>query len=152
MSIEKRLKKLNITLPKSPIPIASYVTAKTVGKMVYISGQGPILNGEQKYAGKLGAECSIEEGQEAARICALNLLSQLKQEVDSLDNVKEIVHLKGLVASTNDFYMQPQVMNGASDFMIEVFGEKGKHTRCAYGTNVLPGNIPVEVEMIAEIY
>ncbi|SNS91038.1 Enamine deaminase RidA, house cleaning of reactive enamine intermediates, YjgF/YER057c/UK114 family [Anaerovirgula multivorans] len=149
--VEEKLKQLGITLPEAPQPIASYVPAKVIGNMVYISGQGPIINGIQMYTGKVGKECTKEEGYQAARLCGLNLIAQLKKVIGDLDRVKEIVHLKGFIASTTDFFEQPTVINGASDLMIEIFGEAGKHTRCALGTNVLPTDIPVEIELVVEI-
>lgn len=151
MIVEKRLEELNIILPDEPLPVASYVSTKIIGNMVYISGQGPILNGKQMFTGKLGAECSKEEGYEAAKICGLNLIAQLKKAIGDLDKVKEIVHLKGFVASAADFYEQPAVINGASDLMIKIFGDAGRHTRCALGTSVLPTNIPVEIELVVEL-
>ncbi len=150
MNPNESLKKLGIELPAAPTPIAAYVPTKIVGNLVFCSGQGPILNGKQMFTGKVGTDLTLEEGQQAARICALNLLAQLKNQLGDLNRVKQIVHLKGFVASASDFYQQPQVMNGASELFIEVFGEAGRHSRCAYGTNVLPTNIPVEVELVVE--
>lgn len=152
MLVEKRIEELGIKLPTAPTPIASYVPIKVIDKILYISGQGPIINGKQMYTGKIGSEYTKEEGYEAARLCGFNLIAQLKQALGNLDNIKQVIHIKGYVASTNDFYNQPFVINGVSDLMVEVFGEKGKHTRCALGTSVLPTNIPVEVEMMVEVY
>lgn len=151
MKVEENLKKAGITLPVPPLPVASYVPAKQIGNLVYVSGQGPIIDGKQLFTGKVGAECDIQQGQEAAKACGINLLAQLKQYLGDLDRVEQVVHLKGFVACADDFYEQPAVMNGASDLMITAFGESGKHTRCALGTNVLPGNIPVEVELIVAV-
>jgi len=151
MKVEKKLKGMGHELPLPPDSVASYVNFKHTGNLIFISGQGPNINGEQKYVGKVGGELTQEQGYEAAKLCGLNLLAQLKKCLGDLDLVKEVVHVKGFVASTEDFYNQPFVMNGASDLITEAFGQKGKHTRCALGTNVLPGNIPVEVEMIVEI-
>lgn len=151
MKVEKRLEELNIILPEAPQPIANFQTFKQFENVIVISGQGPIINGEQKFAGKLGAEYDIEQGKEAARLCALNLLAQLKLALGDLDRVKQIINLRSFVASTNEFYDQPLVTNGASDLLVEVFGELGKHSRCALGTSVLPGNIPVEIELMVEI-
>ncbi len=151
MLVEKQIESLGITLPEAPQPIASYVPAKVIGNMVYISGQGPIINGTQMYTGKVGDKCTKEDGYEAAKMCGLNLIAQLKKAIGDLDRVKQIVHLKGFVASTTDFFEHPAVINGASDLMLEVFGEAGKHTRCALGTNVLPTDIPVEIELVVEI-
>jgi enamine deaminase RidA (YjgF/YER057c/UK114 family) len=151
MKIENRLKDLKIDLPEAPAPIAAYVPCKQSGNLVFVSGQGTAINGKDTYRGKLGADLSVEEGYQAARFCGLNLLAQLKKFLGDLDRVKALVNVKGFVASADDFTAQPQVINGVSDLMVEVFGEAGRHTRCALGTNVLPGNIPVEVELIAEV-
>lgn len=151
MKIEKRLEELGITLPEAPSPLAAYVPCKRTGNLVYISGQGCIENGKQMFTGKVGAEITPEQGYQAARLCGLNLISQLKKFLGDLDRVVEIINVRGFVASTNDFSAQPQVMNGCSELMAEVFGEAGRHTRCALGANVLPGDIPVEVEMVVEV-
>ncbi|MDR0290587.1 MAG: RidA family protein [Treponema sp.] len=151
MKIENRLKELNIELPEAPMPVAAYVPCKKTGNLVFVSGQGPSINGKETRLGKLGSELTVEQGYQAARGCALNLLAQLKKFLGDLDCVKNIVHIKGFVASDANFYAHPQVVNGVSDLMVEVFGEAGRHTRCALGANVLPGNIPVEVELIAEV-
>lgn len=151
MIIEKKLEELGIELPTPPTPVASYTSFKIIGKMLYISGQGPIINGKQMSTGKVGIDCTLEEGYESAKYCAYNLLAQMKKAVGDLDKIKQIVHLKGFVASANDFYDQPKVINGASDVMVQVFDEKGVHTRCALGVNVLPTNITTEVELIVEI-
>lgn len=149
--VEERLKELGINLPIPPNPVASYVPVRQEGNLVFVSGQGPIINGKQLYTGKVGAECSQEDGYEAAKACAINLLAQLKKHLGSLDRVKSVVELHGYVACTTDFYAQPAVINGASDLMITAFGDAGRHARCALGTNVLPGNIPVEVELIVSV-
>lgn len=151
MSIENKLTELGIDLPEPPTPIATYTACKQVGNLVFVSGQGPIIEGKQLYTGKVGAEVTQEEAYQAARACGINLIAQLKKFLGNLDKVKGIVHLKGFVACTNDFEAQPSVINGASDLMVQVFGDGGVHTRCALGTNALPTNIPVEVEMIAEV-
>ena len=151
MKVEKRLEELNIQIPEPPTPIASYTSFKIIGKMLYISGQGPIINGEQMSTGKVGLDITLEEGYQSARYCGLNLLAQMKKAVGNLDNIKQIVNLKGYVASADDFYGQPQVINGVSDLMVEVFGDNGVHSRCALGVNVLPTNISTEVELIAEL-
>ncbi|HZJ76852.1 MAG TPA: RidA family protein [Oscillospiraceae bacterium] len=151
MNIDKQIEELGIILPKASKPAAAYVQTKISNNLVFISGQMPVLNGEIKYKGKLGQEYTKEEGYAAAKLCGLNLIAQLKDTINNLNRVKQIVHLKGFVASSSDFYEHPYVINGASDLMEEVFGEKGKHTRCALGTNVLPFNVPVEIELIVEI-
>lgn len=151
MKIEEKLKELGIELPVPPLPVANYTPCKQVGNLVFVSGQGPIIDGKQMFTGKVGGAVTQEEGYQAARYCAINLLAQLKQFLGDLDKVKNVVHLKGFVASADDFTAQPAVVNGASDFMAEVFGEVGVHTRCALGMNVLPTDIPVEVELIVEV-
>jgi enamine deaminase RidA (YjgF/YER057c/UK114 family) len=151
MNIENKLQALGIELPTPPQPIASYIPCKQVGNLVFVSGQGPIINGKQLFTGKVGAELSQQQGVEAARACGLNLIAQLKRFLGDLDRIKSIVHVKGFVACTDNFEAQPAVVNGVSDLMVEVFGEAGRHTRCALGTNVLPTNIPVEVELIVEV-
>ncbi|MDR0316209.1 MAG: RidA family protein [Treponema sp.] len=151
MSIENRLKELQIELPEAPAPVAAYIPCKKSGNLVFVSGQLPSVNGSETKRGKVGAELTVEEGYQAARLCGLNLLAQLRKFLGDLDCVKGIIHVKGFVASDNNFYSHSQVVNGVSDLMVEVFGEAGRHTRCALGTNVLPGNMPVEAELIAEV-
>ncbi len=151
MKIEKHLDELNIVLPDPPVPVASYIAYKIVGDMLYISGQGPMVDGKPQYIGKVGKEVSFEDAYASARLCGLNLIALMRKALGDLDRVAEIVHLKGFVACENDFYDQPKVINGVSDLMVEVFGEAGTHTRCALGTNSLPANIPTEVEVIVRI-
>lgn len=151
MHIEEKLRELGIDLPIAPAPIANYIGVKQSGNQVFVSGQGPIINGKQMFTGKVGKEVTKDEAYQAARYCGINLLSQLKAFLGDLDRVKQIVHIKGFVASTTEFTDQPGVINGCSDLLGEVFGECGRHTRCALGTNVLPTDIPVEIEMIVEI-
>lgn len=151
MNAEKKLAALGIELPDTPSPIANYVGVKKSGNLVFVSGQGPIINGRQLYTGKVGREVTQEEAYKAARACGINILSQLKRFLGDLDKIKEVVHIKGFVASANDFTSQPAVINGCSDLMVEVFGESGRHTRCALGANVLPSDIPVEIEMVVEV-
>jgi len=151
MKIENKLKEIEINIPEVPKPVAEYIPAKKVGNLVYCSGQGPIKEGKFAYIGRLGEEVNIKEGYNAAKICALNCLAAIKSVIGSLDNIEEIVSLRGFVNSSLDFYRQPEVINGASELMVKIFGEKGKHTRCALGTSVLPGNIPVELEMVVKV-
>ena len=151
MSAEKRLEELGLSLPALPDPVASYVPAVLSGNLLFLSGQGPTRDGEPVYRGKVGGALSEEEGREAARLCALNLLSVVRSELGSLDRVKRIVKLLVLVASETGFERQPFVANGASDLLLEVFGEAGRHGRSAVGTNQLPFDIPVEIEMIVEV-
>ena len=151
MKIEHKIKELGLILPEAPKPVAEYIPAKKIGNLVFTSGQGPIKNGKFVYVGKIGGEVSLKEGYEAAKICAINCLAAIKSVIGSLDNIDEIVKVKGYVNSTSDFYRQPEVVNGASELIVKIFGEKGKHARSALGTSVLPGNIPVELEVIVSI-
>ena len=150
-NIDAQLQKLGITLPKVQPPMASYVNAVRTGNLVYLSGKGP-TNAEGKFmTGKVGVDLTIEEGKIAARNTGLNLLAALKAEIGDLNKVKRIVKVLGMVNCPSDFTQQPQVINGFSDLMVEVFGEKGKHARSAVGMSSLPANIPVEIEMIVEV-
>ncbi len=150
--IEARLTELGIKLPPTANPVASFVPYVTVGTVVYISGQLPRVDGKLAIAGKLGRGVTVENGKAAARICALNLLANLKAACGGdLDRVIRCVRLTGFVNSDPDFTEQPQVVNGASDLMIEVLGERGKHARTAVGVAALPANAAVEVEAIFEI-
>lgn len=151
MDILQKLAKLGIELPNLPKPIASYELYSISGNLIYISGQGPTINGENVYTGKVGRDISKEEGQDAAKLSALNMLAILNEALGSLDKLVKIVHINGYVNSVDDFYEQPYVINGASDLLAEVFGEAGKHSRTAISVNSLPMNIPVEIEMVAEI-
>ena len=151
MSIEAKIKEMGIELPKAPVPVAAYVPTLIANGFLFISGQGPSENGVLNATGKVGKDVSLEDGVHAARLCALNLLAQMKEALGSLDRVERIVNLKGFVASAEDFYMQPQVVNGASELMVEVFGDAGKHTRSAIGVNALPLNFTCEIEAIVKI-
>ena len=150
--IEAQLKKLGITLPEPPAPAARYVPYVVSGSLVFIAGQLPLQGGKIAVAGKLGAEVSADDGAHAARICAINLLAQLKSACQGdLDRVKRCVRLNGFVASTPDFTEQPRVLNGASDLMVDVLGDAGRHSRVAVGVAALPLNAAVEVDGIFEI-
>ncbi|HBY94066.1 MAG: RidA family protein [Ardenticatenaceae bacterium] len=151
MSIEDRLKELRIELPEPPEPIASYVPLVVVGNLLFTSGNGPWEDGVFKYRGKLGSDLTVEEGYQAARLTMLNLLSVVKAELGNLDRVERVVKLLGIVASAPDFNRQPEVVNGASDLLEAIFRERGQHARSAIGTNELPGNIPIEIEMILQV-
>jgi len=146
--VEERLKELGFELPVVAKPVAEYVPAKWVGNLVYVSGQGPIQDGEAVYIGRVGKEVSLDEGYKAAEICALNSLAAVKSVVGSLEEVEQIVQVRGFVNSAPDFHDQPKVMNGASKLLVNVFGNTGRHARVALGTSNLPGNIPVEIEMV----
>ena len=146
MTIANRLKELGITLPKAAAPVASYQPLVVEGNWGYLSGQLPFIDGEL-VTGKLGADVGLERGQQAARACGLMILAQLEAH-DLLERVERVVKLGGFVASVPDFTDQPKVVNGASDLMAEVFGDKGKHARSAVGVPVLPLNAAVEVDAV----
>lgn len=149
--VEERLAKLGFMLPTVPKAVAEYLPAKRVGNLVYISGQGPIRAGKAAYVGKVGGNVSLEEGYRAAQICALNCLAAVKSVIGSLDAVEEIVQVRGFVNSETTFHDQPKVVNGASELLVKVFGNRGRHARAALGTGNLPGDIPVEIEMILRV-
>jgi len=151
MSADRRLEELGLKLPPPSDPVASYVPAVQAGSLLFVSGQGPKWDGRRVYTGKVGGALSEDDGREAAKLCALNLLAVTRAELGSLDRIKRIVKLLVLVASENGFDRQPFVANGASDLLLDVFGEAGRHSRSAIGTNQLPFDIPVEIEMIAEV-
>ncbi len=151
MKVEEKLKELGVTLPEPAKPVAAYVPFVRTGNLIFISGQDCRVNGELKYKGKVGRDVTEEEAYDAARITAINLLAVLKSAVGDLDKVKRIVNLHGYVASAEGFVRQPFVINGASEFLVEVFGEKGKHSRCALSCNELPFGTPVEIEMVVEV-
>ena len=149
---EDNLVRLGIVLPVAATPAANYVPARRIGSQVYISGQVPSEGGKDKYTGKLGSDFSVEEGQAAARLCAINILAQLRQALDGdLDRVVGVVRLGGFVNAEPDFKDHPKVLNGASDLMVEVFGDAGRHARAAVGCYSLPRNVPVEVDAIFEV-
>lgn len=151
MSLEEKLKSMGISLPKPMEPLANYVTAVIDGVWLYTSGMGPIENGKPKYQGKVGVEVSLEEGYQASRITMLNLLSTVKSYLGSLDRIERAIKLLGFVNSAPDFHRQPEVINGASDLLVELLGDRGRHARSAIGTCNLPMNIPFEIEMIFKI-
>ena len=148
---EDRLKKLGIELPPSPPPVANYVNAVTTGNLVFLAGKGPNKGDGSYVTGKVGRDLTIEEGYAAARLAAISQLAVLKAHLGDLSKVKRIVKVHGMVNCSDDFANQPEVINGFSDLMVEVFGEKGKHARAAVGMASLPRNIAVEIEMIVEI-
>jgi enamine deaminase RidA (YjgF/YER057c/UK114 family) len=150
--IEARLAELKIELPKASTPAANYVPYVRTGNLVFMAGQIPVWNGERRYIGKLGRDFKVEEGQEAAKLCALNLVAQLRAALDGdLDRVTRCVRLGGFVNCVADFTQAPLVVNGASDLIVELFGDAGRHARTAIGTNVLPGDVAVEVDAIFEV-
>ena len=151
MSTEQNLKKYNIKLPKAPDPVGSYVAYKIVKNLVFISGQVSFDTQGKLIKGKVGNDLNLEQGQEAARFCALNIVAQLKKKCGSLDKVKGCIKLTGYVNSSDTFIDQPKVINGASDLISQIFGDGGKHTRAAISVNSLPLGAAVEVDAIFEI-
>ena len=151
MSAEDRLKRLGLEIPDPPQPAGAYVRAVQTGNLLFAAGQLPLKAGEMAYVGKVGDELSVEEGYEAAKLCALNALSVLKAETGSLERVARIVRLCGFVCSAEGFTGQPGVVNGASDLFSEILEERGIHARLAVGVSELPLGAAVELEVIAEI-
>lgn len=150
--VQARLADLGVEIPQAAAPVANYVGFVQTGNLVFISGQVPIKDGKFQYQGKLGENMTVEEAQAAARLCAINVIAQAKAACGGdLDRVKRIVKLTGFVNSTGDFTDQPKVVNGASDFMVEVFGDKGRHSRAAVSAAGLPAGVAVEVEAVIEI-
>lgn len=150
--IDARLKQLGITLPAAAAPVANYVPFVKTGHLVFVAGQIPLLNGAVHYHGVVGLDVAVEEAVNAARLCALNLLAQAKAACDGdLDRVVRVVKLTGFVAANAHFTDHPKVINGASDLMVEVFGDAGRHARVAVGAPSLPRGAPVEVDAIFEI-
>jgi enamine deaminase RidA (YjgF/YER057c/UK114 family) len=151
MKAEEKLKEIGLELPPAVQPVANYVTAVRTGNLVFLSGQGPFREDGTLIAGKIGSDLTQEEGYEAARRVGLGLLAALKSEIGDLDKVRRVVKLLGMVNCMPDFVDQPKVINGASDLLVDIFGDKGKHARSAVGMNALPMNIAVEIEMIVEV-
>lgn len=151
MSIESRLNELGIALPIAPKPVANYVPAVRAGELLFTSGVLPTKEGKLAFEGKLGRELTVELGQEAARLAVLNALAVVKQEIGSFEKVLRIVRLTGHVASAPGFVQQPAVLNGASDLLVAIFGEAGRHTRAALGAAELPLNSPIELELIVQV-
>jgi len=148
---ELKLEELGITLSTPSSPVANYVNTVLTGNLLYISGKGPLQDNGEYIKGKVGENLTIEEGYYAARVTAINLISTLKASLGDLSKVKRIIRVTGMVNSSSDFTEHPSVVNGCSDLLVEVFGERGKHTRAAVGMNSLPSNIAVEIDMIVEV-
>ena len=152
MSIEDRLKELDIVLPTPPAPVASYVPYVVSGNLVYISGQITLAADGLKYVGTVGREISVEDGKEAAKLCAVNVIAQVKAACGgNLDRVKRVVKVTVFVNAVPGFAQHPEVANGASDLFVAVFGDAGKHARAAVGAGSLPRNVATEVEAVIEI-
>jgi enamine deaminase RidA (YjgF/YER057c/UK114 family) len=150
-AVEMKLNQLGLNLPDAPKPVAAYIPAKQTGNLVFTAGQLPMVNGELISKGLLGQDVEIDEANKAARICTLNALAAIKGVIGDLDRIKQIVRVVGYVGSVPTFTQQPAVVNGASELLLEIFGENGKHARSAVGMAVLPLNASVEIELIVEI-
>jgi enamine deaminase RidA (YjgF/YER057c/UK114 family) len=150
-SFDAQLAALGLVLPAPPKPVATYIPVVKVGDLLFLSGMIPLRDGTLIMAGKLGQEISIEQGYEGAKICLLNALAVIRQEFGTLDRVKQVVKMVGYVASTADFVQQPAVINGASDLLVKLFGDAGRHARVAVGAAALPLNAPVEIELIVQM-
>ncbi len=151
MSYEEKLKALGLELPEAPKPVATYVPAVRTGNLLFLSGVLPMRNGQLAFVGKLGREVSLADGVEAAKVAILNALAIAKQELGSLDRITRVVKVVGHVASAEGFTDQPQVLNGASDLLVAIFGEVGRHARVATGAAELPRRAAVEIEVILAV-
>jgi enamine deaminase RidA (YjgF/YER057c/UK114 family) len=151
VGVDDRLRELGIELPPAPKPVASYVPVVVAGGLAFVAGQGALVDGVVQHPGHLGDDVTIEQGQEAARRCALQALAALKQELGSLDRIRRIANVTVYVASARGFTDQPVVANGASDLFVEVFGDAGRHARAAVGVPELPLSLSVEVAVVAEV-
>lgn len=151
MTVEQKLESLGLSLPPVPSPVASYVPAKRSGNLVYTSGQIPSRDGVPVYRGVVGLDISEDDAYEAARICCLNALATVEAEAGDLDSVRQVIHVTVYVASADGFTDQPAVANGASDLLVQVFGDAGRHARAAIGVSALPLGVPVEVDLIVEV-
>jgi enamine deaminase RidA (YjgF/YER057c/UK114 family) len=149
--IEVKIGQLGLNLPDIAIPLAAYIPAKQTGNLVFTAGQLPMVNGELITKGLLGQDVEIEDAKNAARVCTLNALAAIKGVIGDLDRIKQVVRVVGYVASIPTFTQQPAIVNGASELLLEIFGEKGKHARSAVGMAVLPLNASVEIELTVEV-
>lgn len=149
--IEEKLKELGYDVSAWPAPVATYIPAIKEGNLVFTAGQVPLTDGAIQYAGKVGKDLTLEDGKKAAELCALNCLRVIKTVVNNLDEIERIVKVTVFVNSADGFTHQPKVANGASDFLVTIFGEAGRHVRSAVGVNELPLNSAVEIEMIAKV-
>ena len=151
-SFEENIMKLGINIPDMPAPLANYVPYKVSDNVVYVSGQGPVLNGNLIYKGKVNEDISIEDGIKAAELCCINIIAALKKSINGdWNRLDSFLKLGGFVNCNDDFYDQPKIINGASDLLVKIFGDQGKHARFAVGSNALPMNISVEIDAIIKI-
>jgi enamine deaminase RidA (YjgF/YER057c/UK114 family) len=150
INYEKRMDELNVRVPELPPAAGAYVPAVRSGNLVFCSGQGPYREGAMAFVGRVGREVTPEQAYQAARIAVLNCLAEARTLIGSVNNIRRVVQVRGFVNSASDFHEQPKVINGASDLLLEIFGEAGRHARAALGTSNLPSNIPVEIELVLE--
>ena len=151
-TFEENIKKLELVIPEPPVAVANYVPYKIMNNIMYISGQAPIQNGEILYKGKVGYDLSLEDGIKAAELCCINIIAALKKEIDgNWNKLDSFLKLGGFVNCNSDFIDQPKVINGASDLLVGIFGEQGRHTRFAVGSNSLPLGIAVEIDAIIQL-
>ena len=151
-SFEENIMQLGINIPDMPAPLANYVPYKVSDNVVYVSGQGPVLNGNLMYKGKVNEDISIEDGIKAAELCCINIIATLKKSISGdWNKLDSFLKLGGFVNCKDNFYDQPKVINGASDLLVKIFGDQGKHARFAVGSNALPMNISVEIDAIIKI-
>ena len=149
---DENIKNLGLNIPDLPKALANYVPYKLIGKTIYISGQAPVQNGELIYKGKVGSDISIEEGIEAAKLCVINIIAALKTGLEGdWDKLDSFVKLTGFVNCKDNFTDQPKIINGASDMLVEIFGDQGRHARVAVGSNALPLGIAVEIDAIVQL-
>ncbi len=151
MEVEAKLEKLGLTLPEVRTPAFNYIPTRRSGNTLYVAGHGPFKEGKLAYRGKVGRELTVEQGADAARITMLNCLASIKAAIGDLDKVSQVLRVFGMVASEEGFSQQPLVINGASDLLVELYGDRGRHARAAVGLFMLPGGMPVEIEMIVEV-
>jgi enamine deaminase RidA (YjgF/YER057c/UK114 family) len=151
MRVETKLKELGLTLPTPPQPVAAYLPAVQVGDLLFLSGTTCYVDGKVLHTGRVGAELTLEQGYAAAQQTVLNLLSIIKVTLGDLDQVERVVKLNGYVNSALEFDRQPEVINGASELLEKIFGERGKHARTSIGVSALPAHIPVEIELIVQV-
>ncbi len=151
MKVEAKLAEMGLELPSAPKPVANYVRTVRTGSLLFVSGHGPYRDGKLQFLGKVGGNLTVEEGYQAARLVALNCLASVKEALGDLDRVKRVVKLLGMVNCPPEFGQQPEVINGASDLLVELYGDAGRHARSAVGMNALPRGIAVEIEMVLEV-
>ncbi len=151
MTVEAKLAEMGLILPAAPAPIANYIRAVRTGNLLFVSGHGPFRDGKTQFVGKVGKELSVEDGYKSAQLVCLNCLASVKEALGDLNRVKRVVKLLGMVNCTPEFGHQPEVINGASDLLVALYGDAGRHARSAVGMGALPRGISVEIEMVLEV-